>query len=41
MSLMGAGVDAVSMYEYKETCHALITYPDRFIRAMCGMASRS
>ena len=30
MSLMGAGVDAVSMYEYKDTCHALITYPDRY-----------
>jgi predicted dehydrogenase len=30
MSLMGAGVDAVSMYEYKDTCHALITYLDRY-----------
>ncbi len=30
MTLMGAGVDAVSMYEYKDTCHALITWPDRF-----------
>ena len=30
MTLMGAGVDAVSMYEYKDTCHALITYPDRY-----------
>mgnify|MGYP002631447218 CR=1 FL=1 len=30
MSLMGAGVDAVSMYEYNDTCHALITYPDRY-----------
>ena len=30
MSLMGAGVDGVSMYEYKDTCHALITYPDRY-----------
>lgn len=30
MSLMGAGVEAVSMYEYKDTCHALITYPDRY-----------
>lgn len=30
MSLMGAGVDAVSMYEYKDTCHALITFPDRY-----------
>jgi predicted dehydrogenase len=30
MSLMGAGVDAVSMYEYKDTCHAQITYEDRY-----------
>ncbi|MFT5095062.1 MAG: putative dehydrogenase [Porticoccaceae bacterium] len=30
MSLMGAGVDAVSMYEYKDTCHAQITYKDRY-----------
>ena len=30
MTLMGAGVDAVSMYEYKDTCHTLITYPDRY-----------
>jgi predicted dehydrogenase len=30
MTLMGSGVDAVSMYEYKDTCHALVTYPDRF-----------
>lgn len=30
MTLMGAGVDAVSMYEYKDTCHALITYQDRY-----------
>jgi predicted dehydrogenase len=30
MSLMGAGVDAVSMYEYKDTCHAQITYADRY-----------
>jgi len=30
MTLMGAGVDAVSMYEYKDTCHALITWPDRY-----------
>jgi len=30
MTLMGAGVDAVSMYEYKDTCHALVTYADRF-----------
>ena len=30
MTLMGAGVEAVSMYEYKDTCHGLITYPDRY-----------
>ena len=30
MTLMGAGVEAVSMYEFKDTCHALITYPDRY-----------
>ena len=30
LSLMGAGVDAVSMVEYKDTCHALITWPDRY-----------
>lgn len=30
MTLMGAGVEAVSMYEYKDTCHALITYADRY-----------
>jgi len=30
MRLMGAGVSAVSMYDYKDTCHALITYPDRY-----------
>ena len=30
MTLMGPGVDSVSMYEYKDTCHALITWPDRF-----------
>lgn len=30
MTLMGAGVQAVSMYEYRDTCHALITWPDRF-----------
>lgn len=29
-TLMGAGADAVSMIEYKDTCHALITYPDRY-----------
>ena len=30
MTLMGAGVEAVSMIEHKDTCHALITWPDRF-----------
>ncbi len=30
VTLMGAGVEAVSMYEYKDTIHALITYPDRY-----------
>ena len=30
VTLMGAGADAVSMYEYKDTCHALITYADRY-----------
>lgn len=30
MKLMGAGVAAVSMLDYKDTCHALITYADRY-----------
>ncbi len=31
MTLMGPGVDAVSMYEHNnDTCHALITWPDRY-----------
>lgn len=30
ISLMGEGIDAVSMYEHKDTCHALITYTDRY-----------
>ncbi len=30
MRLMGAGVGGVSLYDYKDTCHALITYPDRY-----------
>lgn len=30
VTLMGAGVDAVSLYEYKDTIHGLITYPDRY-----------
>jgi predicted dehydrogenase len=40
MRLMGAGVEAVSMYLYEgtpPTCHALITYPDRYpCRVWCG-----
>lgn len=38
--LMGSGVDGVSMYEYlgkQPTCHALITYADRYpSRVWCG-----
>ena len=30
MTLMGPGVAAVNMYEYKDTCHGLITYADRY-----------
>jgi len=30
MTLMGAGVEAVQLYEYKDTCHGLITYADRY-----------
>lgn len=30
VTLMGAGVDAVSLYEYKDTCHGTITYADRY-----------
>lgn len=30
MTLMGAGVEAVSMVEHKDTCHALLTYTDRY-----------
>ena len=30
VSLMGAGAEAVSMYEYKDTCHGIITYADRY-----------
>lgn len=30
MTLMGAGVDGVSLYEYNDTCHGLITYADRY-----------
>jgi predicted dehydrogenase len=29
MTLMGSGVDAVSMYARENTCHALVTYADR------------
>lgn len=30
MTLMGPGVEAVSLYEYKDTCHGMITWPDRY-----------
>ena len=30
VTLMGAGAEAVSMYEYKDTCHGMITYADRY-----------
>lgn len=30
MTLMGPGVEAVSLIEHKDTCHAFITYPDRY-----------
>ncbi len=30
MTLMGEGVDAVSMYAHKDTCHAQITFKDRY-----------
>ena len=30
MTLLGAGVDAVSLYAYKDTCHGQITYADRY-----------
>jgi len=30
ITLMGAGAEAVSMLEYKDTCHALITFADRY-----------
>jgi predicted dehydrogenase len=29
MTLLGPGVEAVSMYAREHTCHALVTYPDR------------
>lgn len=29
MTLLGPGVEAVSMYARETTCHALVTYPDR------------
>lgn len=30
MTLLGPGVDAVSMYEYQDTCHALVAYRDKY-----------
>lgn len=30
MSLMGAGVQSVSMYSHRDTCHATITFADRY-----------
>lgn len=30
MTLMGPGVDAVAMYEYQDTCHALLTWKDKY-----------
>ena len=30
MTLMGPGVEAVSLYEFKDTCHGMITWPDRY-----------
>jgi len=30
MTLMGPGVEAVSMLDHKDMCHAMITYPDRY-----------
>jgi len=30
VTLMGAGVDAVSLYAHNDTCHGLITYADRY-----------
>ncbi len=30
MTLMGAGVSAVSLYEHNDTCHGLMTYTDRY-----------
>jgi len=30
MTLMGAGVDAVSLYEHNDTCHGMMTYADRY-----------
>jgi predicted dehydrogenase len=30
MTLMGAGVEAVNLYEYNDTCHGLITYANRY-----------
>jgi predicted dehydrogenase len=30
ISLMGAGVEAVSMYEHVDTCHGFVTFQDRY-----------
>lgn len=30
ISLMGSGVDAISMYEYNDTCHGFVTFQDRY-----------
>lgn len=30
VTLMGAGAEGVSMFEFKDTCHVIITYPDRY-----------
>jgi len=30
MTLMGPGVDTVSLYAHQDTCHAQMTWPDRF-----------
>ncbi len=30
VTLMGAGADAISLYEYNDTCHGLITFADRY-----------
>ncbi|QDU93620.1 Gfo/Idh/MocA family protein [Lignipirellula cremea] len=30
MTLMGPGIEGISLYEYNDTCHALVTFPDRY-----------